>query len=214
MIVLDIETTGLTNDCGICEIGAIDLTNPENYFLQDCRIDEEDTITEGALKVNGRTRDELFDKNKQSQKEMISNYLKWVEKQSWRIFYGQNVGWDISMIQSKSLKYNLHKDFMDIHGPRGMDLHTIAQGKYFELHGKYFVKENGRSAMNLSKILEFVGILDNRRGVLRGEIVKEGKPHGALADCRFEGEALYRIKFGKNLFDEFKKFEIPDYLKK
>ena len=104
MIVLDIETTGLTHDCGICEIGAINLDKTNNYFLQNCKIDKEDTITQEALKVNGKTREQLYDVNKQTQ--------------------------------------------------------------------------------------------------------------NALEDCRLGGEVLYRAKFGKNLFLEYAKFKIPDYLKK
>lgn len=214
MIVLDIETTGLTNDCGICEIGAIDLTNPENYFLEECRIDNEDTITEEALKVNGRTKEQLFNLTKQSQKEMIDNYLNWVEKQYERMFFGQNVGWDISMIQSKCIKYGLIKKFHKIHGQRGNDLHTLAQDKYFEINKKYFLKENRTSAMNLSSVLDFCGIPDERINVSLGKIVKEGKVHGAFEDCRLEGEVLYRLKFGKNIFPEYVQFKIPDYLKK
>jgi DNA polymerase III epsilon subunit-like protein len=214
MIILDIETTGLTNDCGICEIGAININGNFETFLQDCRIDEGDTITEGALKVNGRTLEQLFDKTKQSQKQLIENYINWVEKQEEKIFFGQNVPWDISMIQSKSIRYDMHKKFLDIHGQRGMDLHTLAQEKYYQIHGKYLLKEMGQSAFNLGETLKFCGIQDERIVVKGNEILKEGKIHTALEDCKLEGEVLYRLKFGKNLFDEYKTFEIPGYLKK
>jgi DNA polymerase III epsilon subunit-like protein len=216
MIILDIETTGLTNDCGICEIGAINTEHLSNTFtfLQDCRIDEEDTITEGALRVNGRSLEVLKDKNKQSQKELITNYLDWVEKQEEKVFYGQNVAWDITMIQSKSIKYGLHKKFLDIHGQRGMDLHTLTQEKYFKIHNKYFLNEKGQSAFNLGESLKFCGIPDGRVNVKGNETIKEGKFHTALEDCVLEGEVLYRLKFGKTLFDSFREFPIPDYLKK
>jgi DNA polymerase III epsilon subunit-like protein len=216
MIILDIETTGLTNDCGICEIGAINTEHLSNTFtfLQDCRIDEEDTVTEGALRVNGRSLEVLKDKNKQSQKELITNYLDWVEKQEEKVFYGQNVAWDISMIQAKSIKYDLHKKFLEIHMQRGMDLHTLAQERYFEINKKYFLKETGQSAFNLGEILKFCGIPDERINVKGNEIIKEGKYHTALEDCALEGEAVYRLKFGENLFDSFKEFSIPNYLKK
>lgn len=214
MIILDIETTGLTDEYGICEIGAIDFNNPSNFFVQDCRIDDSDKISKGALAVNGRTFKELFDNSKQSQKELISNYLNWVEKQPLKLFYGQNVSWDITMIQSKCLKYGLEELFLDIHVQRGMDLHTIAQEKYFDVYGKYFLKKTGQSAFNLGKVLEFSGLNDNRVNVKGNSVVKEGNYHGALEDCKLEGEALSRIKYGKGLFEEFKKFKIPDYLKK
>lgn len=214
MIILDIETTGLTHDCGICEIGAINTKTPSNIFIQDCKIDDDDTITEGALKVNGRTKEELFDETKQSQMQLIGNYLDWVEMQEEKLFYGQNVAWDISMIQAKSMKYNMHKRFLDIHGQRGMDLHTLAQERYFEIYKKYLLKETGQSAFNLGNVLDFCGIPDERVNVFFNRIIKEGKFHTALEDCFLEGEALYRLKFGKSLFEEFKKFEVPDYLKK
>ncbi len=214
MIILDIETTGLTNDCGICEIGAINTDDHSNTFLQDCKIDDDDLITEGAMRVNGRNLDILKDKNKQPQNQLIENYLDWVSMQENKLFYGQNVAWDISMIQAKSIKYDLHKKFLEIHMQRGMDLHTLAQERYFEINKKYLLKETGQSAFNLGKILEFCGIPDERINVKGNEIVREGKYHTALEDCALEGEAIYRLKFGKNLFEEFNKFEIPDYLKK
>ncbi len=212
MIILDIETTGLTNDCGICEIGAININDISKPFLQDCRIDEDDLITLGAMRVNGRNLEILKDKNKQTQKQLIENYLDWVNIQENKLFYGQNVTWDISMIQAKSMKYDLHKKFLEIHIQRGMDLHTLAQERYFEIHKKYFLKETGQSAFNLGEILKFCGIPDERINVKGNEIIKEGKYHTALEDCVLEGEAVYRLKFGKNLFKEFKKFSIPDYL--
>ena len=213
MIILDIETTGLTHYCGICEIGAINLDNPNDYFLQDCRIDKVDIVKEEALKVNGRTREQLYNVNKQPQKQMIENYLNWVNKQSEKMFCGQNVVWDISMIQARCMKYNLRDKFIEIHGQRGMDLHTLAQKKYKEINGKYLLKENGMSAMSLSRILEFCGMIDDRINVTGNKIIKKGKFHNAMEDCRLEGEALCGIEFGKNLFPEYLKFKIPDYLK-
>jgi len=45
MMVFDIETSG-TNfyKCGIWQIGALELENPENTFLQEGRIDDKDKI--------------------------------------------------------------------------------------------------------------------------------------------------------------------------
>ena len=178
------------------------------------RIDDDDFVEEGALKVTGKNEGELRDKGKQPQERMISNYLDWVNMQEEKLFCGQNVGWDISMIQAKSTKYNIHKKFLDIHSQRGMDLHTMAQERYFDIHGKYLKKETGQSAFNLGKTLEFCGISDERINVRGSEIVKEGKFHNALEDCKLEGECFSRIVYGKNLFEEFKKFKIPDYLRK
>jgi DNA polymerase III epsilon subunit-like protein len=201
MIILDIETSGLISKCGIWQIGAINIDNQE-YFIEDARIDDDDLVEEGALKVTGKSEEELRDKNKQPQIQLISNYLDWVEKQEEKLFCGQNVGWDASMIEAKTVKYDMHKKFSSIHGQRGNDLHTIVQERYYGIYGKYFKKETGQSAFNLGKILEFCGMQDNRGA------------HNALEDCKLEGEAYCRLKFGKNLFEEFRKFDIPEYLKK
>ena len=43
MIILDIETTGLSAyEHGICEIGAIQFENPANKFYMLCKIDNID----------------------------------------------------------------------------------------------------------------------------------------------------------------------------
>jgi hypothetical protein len=61
-----------------------------------------------------------------------------------------------------------------------------------------------------------VGIRDKRSHVdgIKGEVKKGGEPHNAYTDCKLEGEILWRIKKGENLFPEYKKFGIPDYLRK
>lgn len=214
MIILDIETSGLTNSCGIWQIGAINLNSPRKYFFQDSRIDDEDIIQDGALKVTGINVKKLKDKNKQTQKQMISNYLEWVGKQRRKMFFGQNIGWDVSMVEARCIKYGIEKRFLEVHKQRSMDIHTIAQEKYYEVYGKYFQNEKKQSAMNLSKVLEFCGLPNERINIVRNEIVKEGKVHNALEDCRLEGEALYRLKFGQQFFLEYSRYEIPFHLKK
>ena len=45
MIALDIETSGGNPvKYGIWQIGAIELENPKNIFLEEARIDEEDEV--------------------------------------------------------------------------------------------------------------------------------------------------------------------------
>jgi len=55
--------------------------------------------------------------------------------------------------------------------------------------------------MDLPKILEFVGLRDER------------KFHNALEDCKLEAECFSRIIYGKNLLLEYSDFLIPGYLK-
>jgi DNA polymerase III epsilon subunit-like protein len=215
MIVLDIETSGInTGDCGIWQIGAIELENPNNYFIEEARIDDEDVVTKSALVVTGKTEKELRDTKKQPQKQLIIDYLEWVSKIKEKMFLGQNVGWDINFIQNKCIKYNIMELFRKVQSQRSIDLHTLAQERYKQLNGFYFLDEKGKSKMDLTSILAFCGIPDKRIEVRESKKIREGKPHEALEDCRLEGECYWRLAYGKNLFHEFKKFKIPNCLKR
>lgn len=182
MIILDIEASGkYTIGYGVWQIGALD-TETGNEFIEEARIDDEDNVSEEALKIIGKTESELRDKNKQSQKQLIQNFLKWAEKCKDKMIAGQNVWWDLIFLQNKCLKYGLIKDIDEIIGHRVLDLSALAQIKYREKHGKFNIKE-GKNAMNLSAALEFCGFKENRRKIIDGKIT-EGEPHNALEDVK------------------------------
>mgnify|MGYP001616234061 FL=1 len=217
MIILDIETSGIdTGRCGIWQIGAIDLQTKKE-FLEESRIDDDDLVEESALKVIGKTEKELRDRKKQTQKQLIMNYLTWIKSVKEKLFVGQNVGWDLNFIQNKCLKYGIMDKFREVMGQRGIDLHTLTQIKYHEINGKYLLKDKGSSDMNLTNVLKFCGISDERikmeDGSKMGIVEKQGKPHNALDDCKLEGECFSRLTEGKNIFPEFSKFKIPEALK-
>ena len=105
MIVLDIETSGLNQvKCGIWQIGAIDLDTMEE-FLEEGKIDEEDEINETALQIIGKTEEELRDKNKQSQKQLLENFFEWIEKRKMKNFLCQNPQFDVAFLEIKARKY-------------------------------------------------------------------------------------------------------------
>ncbi len=215
MIVLDIETSGIdTGRCGIWQIGALELENPRNYFLEEGRIDDDDDVDVGALKVTGKTEVELRDRKKQSQKQLILNYLNWVCSRKEKIFLGQNVGMDISFIQNKCIRYIIMDKFREAQSQRAFDLHTLAQERYKEINGVYLLDERGKSKMNLASALEFCGLPDERRLMHGDEIKKQGKSHNALDDCKLEGECFSRLKYGRSTFKEFSKYKIPGELRK
>ena len=140
MIVLDIESSGIsTGDCGIWQIGAIELENPKNYFLEEARIDSGDVVTESALMVTGKTEKDLINPKKQSQKKLIINYLNWASKIKEKMYIGQNIGWDINFIQNKCIKYGIMDLFRKVQSQRSMDLHTLAQEKYNNIKGNYCI---------------------------------------------------------------------------
>ncbi len=96
MIVVDIETSGNFDPerNGIWQIGAVDFKNPKNTFLEEARIDDEDNIEEEALKVIGKTREYLRDRNKQSQRQLLENFFKWAENVKNKILVAHNTPFD------------------------------------------------------------------------------------------------------------------------
>jgi DNA polymerase III epsilon subunit-like protein len=202
-IILDIETSGVDKiKCGIWQIGAIDLITNEE-FLQEARIDDEDEIigldgrAENVLEVIGKTEEELRDKNKQSQKQLLENFFEWVSKRSMKNFLCQNPQFDVVFLEIRAKKYGLK---IPSHY-RSFDLHNVAQIRYHDLHNKFLIKDD-HSDMGLTNILNFCGMEDNRQA------------HNALEDCKLTGECFSRLMYGKNLFPEYSKYEIPKELRK
>ncbi len=196
MIVTDIESSGLDSGrCGIWQIGAVEFENPVNTFFEESRIDDEDEISKEALMIIEKTEDELRDKSKQSQKEMSEHFLDWCKTCKERVIAGHNVGWDISFIQNKCIRYGIQNKFHDIIGARVIDLHTLANLRYKDKKGVFKLKdgEKGKSDMSLPNVMEFCGLKDNRRAVEKGKIVKEGEPHNALTDAKLTTECFRRL---------------------
>lgn len=203
MIIFDMEMSGLDIvKCGIWQIGAIELENPSNVFFQESRIDDEDIVfsepnaKKTVFDVTGKTEKDFRDKSKQSQKQMLINFFEWAEKIRLNNLAGQNP-WDIAFLNVKARKYGLKMPFHY----RFFDLHSIAQLKFLETNGKFYMKKR-ISNMGLGNILKFCGILFER------------KAHNALEDAKLTAECFSRIFYGKNIFAEYSKFKVPEYLKK
>jgi len=196
MIVIDIETSGLDfNKHGVWQIGAIDLENPANTFLGESRIDDEDQISQESLKIIGKTEEELRDSSKQSQKELLENFFKWVQNINVKICICQIPQSDMSFLETKTKKYGLQWIFHH----RTLDLHSIASLKHMQINNEFLIK-NGYSDMGLFNILTFVGMRDDRGY------------HNALEDAKLTAECFSRIVYGKTLLEEYNKFPIPEYL--
>jgi len=215
MIVVDIETSGVHPEShGIWQIGALDLENPENTFLEESRIDDEDETMNEALLVTGKTEEELRDKNKQSQKEMLEKFFNWASKIEMKNMLAQ--GWmDIIFISQKARKYKIANPFPI----RLFELHSIAQTIYFKDKGEFLTTKNQQekpvSNLGLKNILSYCGMKDERKHLdEKGNIEQEGTPHNALEDAKLESECFTRLVYGKPLLPEFSKFPIPNYLKK
>jgi DNA polymerase-3 subunit epsilon len=196
MIVVDIETSGLdSKNNGIWQIGAVDTDNPDRIFLEECRIDDDEQVEQEALDVCGVTEEQMRSKYKQSQKELLEKFFKWCIESGTRNFVCQNPQFDTSFLRFKASKHKLIYPFHY----RSYDLHSIASLKYKEVYGELPVKE-GCSNMNLTNILFFCGMKDNR------------DKHNALEDAKLTAECFYRIVYCKTFLKEFEQYPLPGYL--
>jgi len=204
MIVVDIETSGGDfQKCGLWQIGALELENPENTFLEEARLDDSDEVINSTnlknprpvLEVIGKTEKQLRDKGKQSEKQLLANFFSWCAKINNRDLICHNPQFDYGFMWVKANKYGLAPPFFH----RCFDLHSLAQLKYMQLKGNLLIKEN-TSDMGLLNLLKFVGMIDNR------------KAHNGLEDAKLEAEAFFRLVYGKKLLPEYSEFEIPNYL--
>lgn len=208
-IVLDLEFSGLDMEkCGVWQIGALDFNTGET-FLEESKIDDEDSVEDGALKVVGKTEDELRDKNKQTQQQMIANFFGWMASRQMKNVLCQNPAMDVGFLRIRAKKYGLSVPFKY----RSFDLHTIAQIIYHKLNNQFSIM-NDSSNMSLGDILNFCGMQDERIEMSGDEIVKQGNPHNALEDAKLTAECFSRLVYGKGLFPEYSKFEVPEVLRK
>lgn len=208
--VVDLETSGLSLvTSGIWQIGAIDLNNPEDQFLEEARIDDDDIIDPSALTIIGKTEAYLRDPRKQSQEKMLEKFMKWTEARQLKNFICQNPLYDLWWLSIHLEKYGLKRKFHH----RSFDLHSIAQIYYMELNKK-FLTEGDNSKMGLPQILNFCGLEDERMEMRDSKIAKDGRPHNVLEDCKLTAECFYRLIFGKNLFPKYSGYKIPKELEK
>ena len=201
MIVVDIETSGVDFvKCGIWQIGAIDFETKEEFF-EECQIDSEDMLLDDKTRgktlfeIIGKTEEQLRDKTKQSQKQMLERFFKWCEKSKIKNFMCQNPQFDEAFLEIKARKYGLKFPFHY----RAFDFHSIAQAKHLAIQGKFLIK--GNCSAGLSLLVPFCGIKDERGF------------HNALEDAKLTAECFSRVLYGKSLLKEFEKFQIPEYLK-
>ena len=204
MIFLDIETSGLLpSRNGIWQIGALDINNPSNTFLEEAKIDITDEASEKSLRYLNKTEDYIRDEKKQTQFDLMRNFFSWVNSdQKIKSVVCQNPKLDLSFIEFKAEKYMLSNP---LHY-RSFDLHSTAQMIYNKVNGCFLMETNSdmkgiHSGMGLTNVLEFCGMKDNRGA------------HNALEDAKLGAECFSRLVYGKNLLTEYSQYKIPGVLK-
>jgi DNA polymerase III epsilon subunit-like protein len=196
MIVLDIETTGLDPvRHSIIEIGAIEFENPQNVFNEKCQIWNGAEINADALEINGFRPDELSDPQILTQTDIIERFNHWLGSIYDRTIAGHNVDFDISFLNESCRRLNISFNY----GKRKTDQHSLVYAHLLKRNIKPPLKD-GVSDLNSDFIMDYVGI------------PHEPKPHRAINGARYEMEALSRLIYGNRVFEEFRVYDVPEYL--
>lgn len=190
--------TGLNPDKhAICSIGAVDFRSPDRQFYLECCVPYEAEVDPQAMKVNGFTEEQVRDPTKKSVAEAVKEFLDWCREADEITIAGQNVFFDWLFLKKACDVYNFQWPF----GHRVVDSHTAAY-MHMTVHGMPIPYANKRSDINLDKAAKYVGLTE------------EPKPHNALNGAKFSAEVISRLFYGKGLLDDFKKFPIPNNVKK
>lgn len=195
MIIVDIEASGTEHDVhSIVSIGAVDFSNPDNRFYQECRIWDGAHIMDGALEVNGFTEAQITDPSKKSESEIVAEFLEWSFSMADRTLVGQNVSFDRDFLKAGAHRGKLSWDLpirtLDTHTMCWM--HMVERGKEVPIDAQH-----KRSLLDLDAILVYCGITE------------EPTPHNALTGALCHAEVTSRLLYNKKLLPEFSAFEIP-----
>lgn len=197
MIVLDIEATG-TNPSkhSILAIGAVDLAHAEHTFYGECRAWEGAHIMEEALAVNGFSLSAVKDPAKQSEAELVRQFLAWSDDLDDRTLAAQNVAFDAAFLQAACERAGVAYPFAH----RTIDVHSVVY-THILLSGKQppFDAYHRHSALSLDAARAYVGL------------PSEPTPHNALEGALGHAEVLHRIWFGKGFAPRYASYPVPEY---
>ena len=196
MIILDIEASGTNyQKHSILSIGALDFSGPEYRFYGECHTWEGAHIDDEALAVCGFTREQATDSTKQTEAQLVGQFISWAEAIEDQTLVGQNVSFDRDYVQAACGRAGFNYPF----AYRTIDTHTVAY-THMVLRGRNVPIAKRHSALDLDAILQYVGIPD------------EPSPHNALTGALSHAEVVSRLLYGKMLLPEFTAFSMPEDL--
>ncbi len=194
MLVIDIEASGVEpHKHSVVSLGALDSLNPDNRFYGECRVWNGAHISDEALAVNGFTKEQILDPQKQSEADLIHAFLQWSEDLEDKTFAGQNPSFDRDFVKYACERAG-HTNWPFAH--RTIDAHTLAYMHMIK-RGLTPPIENHRSALNLEAVCTYCGIPE------------EPQPHNALTGALVHAEVISRLLFDKKLLPEFESNKIP-----
>lgn len=194
MIVVDVEASGTEEyKHSIVSVGALDLANPSYRIYEECRIWDGAHVMDEALAVCGFSREEITDKKKQSEAELVHRFLRWAEPLEDRTLAGQNVSFDRDFLKAAAERAG-HTDWQFAY--RTIDTHTLGW-MHMVTRGLTPPVRHKRSGLDLDAIMRYCGLPN------------EPEPHNALTGALSHAEVISRLLYGRKLLPEFAEYEIP-----
>lgn len=187
MIVLDVEASGVVpHKHSVLSVGALELEHPDNRVYLECRVWDGAHLDEDALAVCGFSREEALDSTKQTEAQLVAQFLSWADGVEDQTLAGQNVSFDRDFMQAAATRAGYNWPF----AYRTIDTHTLAYMHMVKAGNQVpFAKRH--SALDLDAVLTYVGIPE------------EPKPHNALTGALCHAEVISRLLYGKQLVPEF-----------
>jgi DNA polymerase III epsilon subunit-like protein len=197
MIFVDNESVNL-DPRSLVSLGAVEYERHSNTFYEECRVPEGMQISEGALKINGFTVEQVTDPNKQGLGTLMLHFCDWTKSVEEVTLAGENVGYfDMRGITDSLGKFGIENVF----GHRSVDLHTVMR-KFHEVNGFQIPIKGKHDDISLDYALEFVGM------------PKEPMPHNGLTGAKLEAEVYSRLQRGSGLFEEYAKHQVSEKVAK
>jgi len=196
MLIVDVEASGTeAHKHSIVSLGALDFANPTNRFYEECRVWDGAHIMDDALLVNGFSKAQVTDVNKQSEADLVHRFLAWADTLPDRTLTGQNVSFDRDFIKYGCERAG-HTDWPFAY--RTIDTHTLCWIHMINRGIQPPIDpRHRRSALNLDAVLNYCGIPN------------EPDPHNALTGALSHAEVTARLLYGRKLLPEFEQYAIP-----
>ena len=196
MLIVDVEASGTDyKKHSIVSLGALDLSNPTYRFYEECRVWDGAHIMDEAMAVNGFTKGQVTDPNKQTESDLVHAFLQWSEKVEERTLAAQNVSFDRDFLKAAAERAG-HTNWQFSY--RTIDIHSICYMHMVERGIQPPTdKVKRHSALDLDQVLVYCGI------------PQEPMPHNALTGALSHAEVISRLLYGRKLLPEFVEFEIP-----
>ena len=185
MVIFDIEGSGgrVEHDPystgSIVSIGAVDFNTGEEFY-QECRVMEGRGYNEGALRVNGFTKEGIYDTGKQSVLELLVKFEDFCRAHDSTII-GAWGDYDRKMLLAAYEYY----------------------GREWRLPGTY------ANLKGLSKQILGSNRSGLSNTAMKLNIPPETYPHIGINGARLATENVFMLLFGKHYYESYQQCEIP-----